>query len=54
MITILGDESFPPPAGQGQVKLELDAGTGSLGAAVYVSWADLEAAAGGGANLPGV
>lgn len=39
-ITILGDETFTPPAGQGQVMLVLNGG-----AAVYVSWADLEAAA---------
>jgi hypothetical protein len=46
VITILGDESFTPPAGQGQVKIELDSGDGKLAAAVYASWADLEAAAG--------
>ncbi|HET9627062.1 MAG TPA: hypothetical protein VFP84_37140 [Kofleriaceae bacterium] len=42
IITVLGDESFTPPAGQDQVKLELDSGDGKLAAAVYVSWAQLE------------
>jgi len=40
-ITILGDESFTPPAGQGQIELQVDPGTGALGAAIWTSWAEL-------------
>jgi len=50
VITVLGDETFTPPAGQGQVKLELDTADGKLAAAVYMSWTDLEAASDGGAT----
>jgi hypothetical protein len=45
-ITILGDDTYTPPAGQGQVKLELDAGTGAFGAPIWVSWTALAALAG--------
>jgi hypothetical protein len=40
-ITILGDETFTPPAGQGQIELEVDPGTGAFGAATFTSWAAL-------------
>jgi hypothetical protein len=43
-VTILGDESFVPPAGEGQIELQLDSGTGSFGPAVWLSWATLSAA----------
>lgn len=42
-ITILGDETFTPPAGQGQVELQVDPGTGTFGAPIWTSWADLSA-----------
>jgi len=45
-ITILGDETFTAPAGQGQVKIELDTGSGSFGAAIYANWSDLQVLAG--------
>lgn len=44
LITILGDETYSPPAGQGQVEFQLDTGTGSYGAPFYASWAALAAA----------
>ena len=43
-VTILGDETFVPPAGEGQIELQLDSGTGSFGSAVWLSWAALSAA----------
>jgi hypothetical protein len=43
-VTILGDETFVPPAGEGQIELQLDSGTGSFGPAVWLSWAALSAA----------
>ena len=46
-ITIAGDETYQPPTGEGQVKLELDSGNGSFAAAIWVSWAALRAEAGG-------
>jgi archaellin len=45
-ITILGDETFTPPAGQGQVKIELDTGAGSFGAPIWVNWTALKAMVG--------
>jgi hypothetical protein len=42
--TIFGDETFVPPAGEGQIELQLDPGTGSFGPAVWVSWATVAAA----------
>jgi hypothetical protein len=42
--TILGDETFVPPAGEGQIELQQDSGTGSFGPAVWLSWATLSAA----------
>jgi hypothetical protein len=42
-ITILGDETFTPPAGQGQIKLEIDAGTGAFGAPLWTRWSELSA-----------
>ncbi|HEX3757822.1 MAG TPA: hypothetical protein VHW23_03910 [Kofleriaceae bacterium] len=42
-ITILGDETFTPPAGQGQIELEIDPGTGTFGAPIWTSWAELSA-----------
>jgi hypothetical protein len=43
-VTILGDETFVPPAGEGQIELQLDSGTGSFGPATWLSWATLAAA----------
>lgn len=43
-VTILGDETFVPPAGEGQIELQLDSGTGSFGPAIWLSWATLVAA----------
>ena len=43
-VTVLGDETFVPPAGEGQIELQLDPGTGSFGPAVWLSWATLSAA----------
>jgi len=42
-ITILGDETFTPPAGKGQIELEVDPGTGTFGAPTWTSWAALSA-----------
>jgi hypothetical protein len=42
-ITILGDESFTPPAGQGQIELQVDTGSGAFGAPIYTSWSALSA-----------
>jgi hypothetical protein len=42
-ITILGDETFTPPAGQGQVEIQVDPGTGTLGAPIWTSWSALSA-----------
>jgi hypothetical protein len=42
-ITILGDETFTPPAGQGQIELQIDPGTGAFGAPIWTSWSDLSA-----------
>lgn len=43
-VTILGDETFVPPAGEGQIELQLDSGTGSFGAPTWLSWTTLTAA----------
>lgn len=45
-ITILGDETFTPPAGQGQVEIELDAGTGTFGAPIWANWTTLKSLVG--------
>lgn len=45
-ITIAGDETYVPPAGEGQVKIELDTGTGSFAAPIWVNWAMLQSLAG--------
>jgi hypothetical protein len=42
-ITILGDETFTPPAGQGQIELQVDPGTGTFGAPIWTSWSALSA-----------
>lgn len=42
-ITILGDETFTPPAGQGQIELQIDPGTGVFGAPIWTSWSALSA-----------
>jgi hypothetical protein len=42
-ITILGDETFTPPAGQGQIELEIDPGSGAFGAPTWTSWSALSA-----------
>lgn len=42
-ITILGDETFTPPAGQGQVELQIDPGTGAFGAPIWTGWSELSA-----------
>jgi hypothetical protein len=44
-VTILGDETFVPPAGEGQIELQLDSGSGTFGAPTWLSWATLMAAA---------
>jgi hypothetical protein len=44
-IAIHGDETYTPPAGQGQVELQVDTGTGSFGASIWVSWDMLTALA---------
>jgi hypothetical protein len=43
-VTILGDETFVPPAGEGQIELQLDSGSGSFGTPIWLSWATLTAA----------
>jgi hypothetical protein len=43
-VTVQGDETFVPPAGQGQIELQLDPGTGTFGPATWLSWATLAAA----------
>lgn len=42
-ITIHGDETFTPPAGQGQIELRIDPGTGTFGAPIWTSWSELSA-----------
>jgi hypothetical protein len=42
-VTILGDETFVPPMGEGQIELQLDSGSGSFGPAIWLSWATLSA-----------
>ncbi|MGC2032420.1 MAG: hypothetical protein WA642_20550, partial [Steroidobacteraceae bacterium] len=42
-VTILGDETFVPPAGEGQIELQLDSGSGSFGSPIWLSWATLTA-----------
>jgi len=41
-ITIWGDETYVPPAGQGQVEIQFDPGTGSFAAPIWVNWSTLE------------
>jgi large repetitive protein len=41
-ITIWGDEIYLPSAGQGQVEIEFDAGTGTFAAPIWVNWSTLE------------
>jgi len=43
-VTVLGDETFVPPAGEGQIELQLDSGTGTFGPATWLSWPALAAA----------
>jgi hypothetical protein len=40
-VTVLGNENFVPPAGQGQIKVVLDTTT------LYLNWSDVEAVSGG-------
>jgi hypothetical protein len=42
-ITILSDETFTPPAGQGQIEIQVDPGTGTFGAPIWTSWSALSA-----------
>ncbi len=42
-VTILGDETFVPPMGEGQIELQLDSGTGTFGSPIWLSWATLSA-----------
>lgn len=42
-ITILGDETFTPPADQGQIELRIDPGTGAFGAPIWTRWSALSA-----------
>ncbi|HEX8109021.1 MAG TPA: hypothetical protein VF516_14915 [Kofleriaceae bacterium] len=44
-ITVLGDEIFMPPAGQGQLELQIDPGTGTFGAPIWANWLTLSALA---------
>jgi len=44
-VTVLGDESYTPPASQAQVELQLDMGFGSFGAPIWASWDALSATA---------
>lgn len=41
VVTVLGNENFVPPAGQGQIKVVLDTTT------LYLNWSDVEAVSGG-------
>lgn len=41
-ITIWGDETYLPPAGQGQVEIDFDPGTGSYAAPIWVNWSTLQ------------
>jgi hypothetical protein len=50
LITILGDETYDPPAGQGQIEFQLDTGGGSYGTPFYVNWATLAAAQSSGSG----
>ena len=43
-VTILGDETFVPPVGEGQIELQLDPGSGTFGAPTWLSWATLATA----------
>jgi hypothetical protein len=43
-VTILGDETFVPPMGEGQIELQLDSGSGSFGPPTWLNWATLTAA----------
>jgi hypothetical protein len=40
-VTIFGDETYAPPAGQGQVEIEIDTGGGTFGTPIWVNWATL-------------
>jgi hypothetical protein len=42
-VTIMGDETVVPPAGEGQIELQLDPGTGTFAPATWLSWATLAA-----------
>jgi hypothetical protein len=42
-VTILGDETFVPPAGEGQIELQLDPGTGTFEPPTWVNWPALAA-----------
>ena len=41
-IRIWGDETYLPPAGQGQVEIDFDPGTGSYAAPIWVNWSTLQ------------
>jgi hypothetical protein len=43
-VTVLGDETFVPPAGEGQIELQLDSGSGTFGTPTWLDWAALAAA----------
>lgn len=43
-VTILGDETFVPPAGEGQVELQSHPGTGTFAQPTWVNWPALAAA----------
>jgi len=40
-MTIMGDETYIPPAGQGQIEYRLDLDTGTFGAPFWGNWAGL-------------
>jgi hypothetical protein len=44
-VTVLGDETYAPPASQAQLELQLDLGFGTFGAPIWASWDMLSAAA---------
>ena len=41
LMTIKGDETYVPPAGQGQIEYQLDLNTGTFGAPFWGNWAGL-------------
>jgi hypothetical protein len=44
-VTVMGDETYVPPAGQGQIEIEIDSGTGNFGTHTWANWDGLTPAA---------